>query len=934
MRSRAILLIVLMFGMSIAPLSASDSTISTNTTWSGTVVLNGNVTVDSSSTLVISPGTIVDARSYWLQIDGVLHASDAEFMTSEVSSSLGSSGAGLWGGVLVSTGASADLTNISISGAESALTVHGDVTIHDSITINNSYIGFDISSSGMVDAENVTMSTIDVQSVVNHGNLAIDHGLFTNTGTGILSTNTLTANDVSFFETGVAIDIISGTASITGLGLENVSVAVGSDAGASTTVSSIYGEGVGLVIDGTDADDLTVSNALLSGDRLLWGAMDAISFNDVNFTQENVDRPAVDIRCRMNCMFDDLSIHNADIGMDIDGSGTTTLTNSQIHANQLGLRASGIGLISLESTTIVANLTAITLSSLNSEITQSTISLNEGMGPAAILLEGEHEWNDVEISKPYNSLDTASIGLDAWYTTIESTSITTNGFAYGVELEDSTLDADVGSFINGNIQGLHAIDSEASIGTLTTTAQEYGVVLSEASTGIIDDWTANLHNTPLLLEDESTAHVRDFVPLNTPQGLSDALGDGTFLYGGPTTSSVSTTNSGYLYETYVSFVDVNNQPVQAKTYAHGFESVADSNGVASLPLLASGSIVEVLYDGQGVSTELFGNQQGQTVQIISLPEGDWNLPDSSTIVLGPRTDGSPHQLNGDLNFGLNSHLKLIDTTLIVDSSSSVDLGYSGKITGDNGILNASSLSMSVQSTLVSEGQGLEIQSPVSWGCSQTQNIANVRFTSTISIMPYCEVEMIGGQANGQISIGTGASFTLISTLDIEVLDTGLPVEGATILVDGQTVQTDSFGQVTAQTTARTVNSQGDVQESTKTVTMQIGSFTEFYAWNVQQSTSHTFMASTVQTGTITSWLILEEAWSPYRLEGDLTIASNTRMTVNDGVELRIASNAIIDVQGVFEAGTATISSTGFGARWGAYCWMESLVLESICLGPF
>ena len=87
---------------------------------------------------------------------------------------------------------------------------------------------------------------------------------------------------------------------------------------------------------------------------------------------------------------------------------------------------------------------------------------------------------------------------------------------------------------------------------------------------------------------------------------------------------------------------------------------------------------------------------------------------------------------------------------------------------------------------------------------------------------------------------------------------------------------------------------------------------------MQQSTSHTFMASTVPTGTITSWLILEETWSPYRLEGDLTIGSNTRMTVNDGVELRIASNAIIDVQGVFEAGEATISSTGFGARWGGF----------------
>ena len=99
--------------------------------------------------------------------------------------------------------------------------------------------------------------------------------------------------------------------------------------------------------------------------------------------------------------------------------------------------------------------------------------------------------------------------------------------------------------------------------------------------------------------------------------------------------------------------------------------------------------------------------------------------------------------------------------------------------------------------------------------------------STISLAPLCEVEMIGGQANEAITVGTSASFSLISTLDIEVLDKGLPVEGATIIVDGQTVQTDALGSATAQTTARTVDAQGDVQEGTKTVTMQIGSFTEF-----------------------------------------------------------------------------------------------------------
>ncbi len=343
MRSRAFLLVLLMLGMSFSSVASSDSTISSSTTWSGTVILSGNVTVDSSTTLVVEPGTIVDARSYWLQIDGVLEADDAQFMTSETSTSLGSSGAGLWGGIFISSGASAVLSNVSISGAESALEVHGDVTIHESITISNSYIGFDIASSGALDAENVTMSSIEIQSVVNHGDLTMDTGSFADTATGILSTHSLSVNDVSFFETGVAIDVVSGTATITGLGLENVSVGIGSDSGASTTVSSIYGQHVALVIDGTDADDLTVSNALISGERLLWGSMESISISDTNFTQEQPGRSVVDLRCLVDCTFDNVYIHNADIGMDVDGSGTTTVTDSDVHGDQLGIRASGTG---------------------------------------------------------------------------------------------------------------------------------------------------------------------------------------------------------------------------------------------------------------------------------------------------------------------------------------------------------------------------------------------------------------------------------------------------------------------------------------------------------------------------------------------------------------------------------------------------------------
>lgn len=925
MRSQAIALFVLLLATSLTPFVSSDVTITaTDATWDGeNHVLDGNVTVSSSSTLTIESGAIIDTGDYWIQIDGSLIATDVEFMSSVTPTSQGSTGAGLWPGIIISSTADAVLTNVTIRGAESALAVHGDVTIHEEILITNSYIGLDIHATGTVIAEYVTMDTIDIQAVHNEGQLTVTTGEFTNAATGIHSSNEVTASDVTFNQTGFALDIVAGDATITGLGLDNVSVGIGSDAGASTTVSSIFGQSVTLLIDGSGTDDLTVSDALLTGDRLLWGSVESIDVSEIEFTQQALDRTAIDIRCTINCIFDDVKLSQTEIGFDIDGPGVTEIKNSDIESTNIALRGSGDGLLILEDSNFTSQGKVMTFSGLDTEITDSNAELSQGDGPAVNVLEGQHQWNNFNVEKAYSSSDVTSQGIDAWYTSIESTSLTTNGYSTGAVFEDSALTAETATFINGKTTGLYGIQSTFTLEDLITSTQQYGVRLADESHLQTSTWAANLHNTPLLLEEDSTANARTFTPQNTAQGSSDAVGDGIFLYGGPTTSTISTTAYGYLYETYVSFTDINNQPIQADAYAHNFLSTGDTNGVASLPLLSTGSMVDVLYQGAGVRAELIGNQAGQSVQIITVPQGDWNLPSSSTIVLGAKPDGSPHILNGNLNFATNSQLKLIDTTLIVDSSSSVDLGASGTLSGDGGILNATSLSLNVQSTFTSEGNGLEIQSPVQWACSSAQSISDVRFTSTLSIGALCEVEMTGGEANEQITVGTGGSFSLFSVLEISVLDKGVPVEGATIIVDGQTVSTDALGEATTQTTARSVDSQGDVQGGTKTVTMQIQSFTEFYAWDTKRSTSHTFMASTLPTGTINSWLVLEKSWSPYRLEGDLTIASTTKLTVNDGVELRIASQAIIDVQGVFEAGSATISSTGFGARWGG------LVLDGI-----
>ena len=120
-----------------------------------------------------------------------------------------------------------------------------------------------------------------------------------------------------------------------------------------------------------------------------------------------------------------------------------------------------------------------------------------------------------------------------------------------------------------------------------------------------------------------------------------------------------------------------------------------------------------------------------------------------------------------------------------------------------------------------------------------------------------------GSISGTVVAQTGARFTSISTLDVTVLDKGQPVQGALISVDGAVAVTDQTGQVTTSTTSQTVTDSGTTWAGVKTVTMQRNNFTGLVAWDTNQSLAHTFMASTVPTGDVGGWAILERQWSPY-----------------------------------------------------------------------
>ena len=101
-QGRALSIASLLLTVLLLPMvSGADSTVSVNTTWSGNMVLSGNVTVASGATLTVSPGASIDAKDYSIVVEGTMVANQAHFYSSTVPETQGSHGQGLWSGIEV-----------------------------------------------------------------------------------------------------------------------------------------------------------------------------------------------------------------------------------------------------------------------------------------------------------------------------------------------------------------------------------------------------------------------------------------------------------------------------------------------------------------------------------------------------------------------------------------------------------------------------------------------------------------------------------------------------------------------------------------------------------------------------------------------------------------------------------------------------------------
>ena len=913
----AIILLLLISLSSPIMVSASDSTISTNVTWSGQQILSGNLTIAQGATLTIESGTTIDCGdNYWILVEGTLIVDGAYFFSSTPPVTQGSHGAGLWKGLVIASTGQALLNDTNIENAKTGILVNGYLTAND-LHIAHSYIGVNNAANSIING--YISDEIDYDSIQNSGTLELSNAEISQSASGVQTSGDSRIIQSNFSSIGVALKNIAGETVAEDIGLFSVTVGISSQLSAKVSVSNVHGQNIALLIDAGNSDDLTVDGVIVSGYRLLVSnGATSFSLSNISFDGEvNSIVSALDQQCIGICSLDNITITNVNSGFSLSGPGTHMISDLNISSIETAIEATGSGHILGHNLSIQSASSGLTFRGPSSVLTGTThIEITNVKSPAIDILDSLHLWSEIMIHKQFNQQDSSSTAVNAWYANVEFNNLRIENFSTGIYLQDSEFTGTVVEVHGGTDTAIEMRDSNLITESISTKFQAFGIQLHEQSYLQTSNWAAELHNSPLKLFDNSQANIRVFGPLNTNSNSYDASGDGTIYYGGSSSITVSTTNSGYFEETNVQFTDISNNPITATIKVNGFEIDCDVNGYATLPLFSQGSIIEAIFSGTGVTQSLFGGQANQVIQIPVIPQGDWTITTDQSVILGPRPDGQPHTISGDLVMQGTSTLKLVNSELIIDSNSEISLLSSSQIIGEDSIIIADKINIHSSALITSvESSQITIDAVVNWSCTPTSSIVSVIFNKSLELHSNCHIEMLGGDITSTVSVQNQASFTQLSALDISVIDKGLPVQGALISINGTNELTDQYGQVNTNATARFIDASTDNFGGLQNITLQIESFSDFVSWDSSKSFSHIFMASTLESGTMVESTILEAKWSPYYLEDDLLVPQLKSLIIDDGVSFRVSDGVSITVDGTLDAGDSTISSTGLGARW-------------------
>lgn len=918
----AVLLTILILTSTILPLVDAADTITTgDAVMSGTVVLEGNYTVSAGDTLTIAAGTNLDVKNYWIFVEGSLVATDATISSSTQGSGQGGSSAGVWDGIIIAPDGDVVLDGVTISDARTCITVNGRLDA-DGLTLSHCLIGMEL--YGTANLTGFSGTDLESGGIRSTGTLNITDSSISNTSMAISSTYYLDVDNLDIIDSGAGIYVTAGSATIDNLNVVNLSMGLHVEDGVSGYMTGMTGERNILAIDAGDSSNFPFQDISLGAERFLqaWNSGD-ISVTNAHINGSfNSERAAIDIVSDADISFADISLTNVTHGIDITGAGAYTFDNLVINTSGIGIQASGD--LSLEIDTMVMEVgrTGMILSEIEGDFTDSIINISAGGDNGVEILFGDYNIDNMEINKPYDSQEHNSIGMHAWLANsiTVSNQMEISGFATGLRLEDGKMTID--DLIAGLSEDvcIDLINGELIVtGSLSTNASTTGITLGEGSTMVVESWASKFHTDGINIGQSSIASIRAWSVFNTAN--DDATGSGTIFYSDLDFANIDAgLDASILTETEITITDLSDVGIPAVVEVHGFTDTAAADGTITIPLTTGGSMVTATHQNIGASDSLSSGVSSQVLRVPIIPDGDWTISAGQSVVLSAPGDGSSHVADGNITIEGGGSLFLQGSTLEMPEGSTLTVIGSGVFGGDGAILKGGNVSVTETWAITNTGP-LTIEENLTWdSCNGLAETTGLTIEGNIEISGAmgCTVKITDGGVQGEVTVQSGSELQIHTSLQVTVLDKGEPVEGATVNVNGNIAITDATGIVVYSIPSRIVDYNGEQWAGRLNVSVNSGSLPEMFTWDTNYSMDYQFMASTITPGSISEWMVLERAWSPYHLQGDLTIPTGETLTIRDGVHLRVFDGYSINVEGTVDVGSAVITSIGNSARWGGF----------------
>ena len=929
-RARALTLTLLMVTslFIVYPQTVEATVISSDTHWSGDMTIDDNILVTASRTLTISAGTnITVTGDYLITVDGtiIIEGTEAEPVTiTNNNNPVGlNSNTGWWDGFLVTSSGNIDASWATITRGRTIFDVSGSATLAN-VTVDYSFIGADVGGTASITELSCAHADFTCISVLQGGSVSANLVTVSDSAYGVENGGFISLDGFEVSHSGYPIAIYDGsTGSGQNLNFDNVSAAIMSRGASSFTFDSIQVDDSGLLLDAISSDGLVISNLSGEGiDSLIIGTnMADVTMNNWVVNGSGASGWAFAIDTIGSFTLDNSVFNGFNKGFQMIGSGIHTINNSVMSFSGPLFDVSGNGRLHTLSTNLSTTADFGHLSGVDSF--WSGDNLNGGSSSDGLeLVSGKHVFDSTTYARNYLYSDSTSFGLGVTWSTVEADGLTISGWSDGIQcridclISGTSLTTNLGGVASGS--GININGGSVKLDTLITGNSLNGVHLEDGDLHI-GDWTGSGHGGATLLVDvDSTATVRNF-PADSSNGLWDAEGDGDLVFGG-VNARINTGSYDEFTESTITVSDLSSIPlVGVSVEAHGFKEVTDSNGEATVPLLAGGSVVLADDGVYGVSDNF--TPPGGNIQLPVIPSvGPWVIPTGVHAVLiggnytAPAGDNVTISTSSSLTLK-NSHLSVPGGDIIVEGS--------GQLIGENGSTDAV-VRTTGEHAIEGIGEGLLVMNDFHHSCSlEEHEWSGLHVEGDFYLEQTCKLNIYSGSVAGAIHPSSGGYFALSNAAQIRVVDFGEPVAGATVTIQGNQVTTNQDGIAIFTATYRNVTEASDSSTGLLQVYVLRNGHSQIRSWDPTLPVNIDVMMSTVSGGYLAEWLRLDATFSPYYLDDNLTIISGTTLSLLPYSSLSVKANTGISVSGVLEATSATIS----GNDWNGITLTENGLVD-------